>query len=69
MPQMGAVDKCDVGQYQTLLGQPKEAITGIAFSGPVRVIEPGSAVTMDFSPERLNIEVDKTGLIIALRCG
>jgi hypothetical protein len=34
-----------------------------------RIIRPGTAVTMDADPQRLNIEVDDTGRIRRLRCG
>lgn len=35
----------------------------------VRVIRPGQAVTMDFNPFRLNIELDAADRVIRLRCG
>lgn len=35
----------------------------------VRYIAPGDAVTMDFAPSRLNVELDGTGRIVRLRCG
>ena len=34
-----------------------------------RVIQPGQAVTQDFSPDRLNIHVDERERIVELRCG
>jgi hypothetical protein len=34
-----------------------------------RIIGPGQAVTQDYNPDRLNIEVDETNRIIRLRCG
>jgi hypothetical protein len=38
-------------------------------SSDVRVIEPGQPVTMDYNPERLNIDVNERGAIIGLKCG
>ena len=38
-------------------------------SSDVRVIEPGQPVTMDYSPERLNINVNERGAIVGLKCG
>jgi hypothetical protein len=35
----------------------------------VRKIEPGGAYTTDLDPERLNVEVDRTGIVTGLRCG
>lgn len=34
----------------------------------VRVIKPDTAVTMDYRPDRLNIDVDANGVIKAFRC-
>ena len=38
-------------------------------SSDVRVVEPGQPVTMDYNPERLNIDVNERGAIIGLKCG
>ncbi len=38
-------------------------------SNDVRVIEPGQPVTMDYSPNRLNINVNERGAIVGLKCG
>ncbi len=35
----------------------------------LRVIAPGDAVTMDYRPDRLNIETDAQGKVVRLRCG
>jgi len=37
--------------------------------GRIRTIRPGDAVTMDFRPERLNIEIGGSGRIERFRCG
>lgn len=34
-----------------------------------RVLHPGQVTTREFNAERLNLEVDATGRIIAVRCG
>ena len=34
-----------------------------------RVIEPGEVVTMEFSPDRLTIDVDGRNRIVNVRCG
>lgn len=36
---------------------------------PYRVIRPGDRVTTDRNPSRLNVELDRAGHIIDLRCG
>lgn len=35
----------------------------------VRVLNLGQAVTQEFNAERLNLEIDATGRIVAARCG
>ncbi|WP_294235553.1 I78 family peptidase inhibitor [uncultured Sphingomonas sp.] len=35
----------------------------------LRVIAPGTVVTMDYRPDRLNIETDAAGRITRLNCG
>lgn len=35
----------------------------------IRVIRPGDVVTMDYRPDRLNVEVGEDGRIKRLRCG
>ncbi|MCJ2177578.1 I78 family peptidase inhibitor [Novosphingobium album (ex Hu et al. 2023)] len=48
-----------------------EAVAAIrAWRGdhPVRVLTPGTIVTMDYRPDRLNINVDADGVIKGFRC-
>lgn len=35
----------------------------------VRALRPGQAVTMEFSAERLNLELDESGRVTDVRCG
>ena len=39
------------------------------FSQDVRIIEYGMAVTMDYNPERLNIQLDRRDVIERVNCG
>ena len=34
-----------------------------------RILRPGQAVTKEFDAERVNLEVDAQGRIVAVRCG
>lgn len=36
---------------------------------PLRVLKPGSVMTMDYRFDRLNIELDDQGMIRSVRCG
>lgn len=46
---------CGAASLQYLVGQPATVLAAMTFPSPTRIIEPGMAVTMDYSPERLNI--------------
>ena len=39
------------------------------FNVPVRIIHPGTAVTMDYRDDRLNMEINETGTIFRVACG
>lgn len=61
-------DSCGASQLQHLLGgtvpQPFPA------QGPVRIYRTGDAVTMDFSADRINVEVSpQSGMITSIHCG
>lgn len=62
-------DECGAAALQNLVGQPRQAVEGMTFTQPVRIIEPGQAVTMDFSAQRLNIELDANARITRIACG
>ncbi|MCU0910160.1 MAG: I78 family peptidase inhibitor [Rhodobacteraceae bacterium] len=61
---------CGADQLQFLVGQTEGVLAAMTFrAGTVRVIRPGMAVTMDYRPDRLNLELDQTGRIIRVFCG
>jgi hypothetical protein len=60
---------CGAEGLQGLVGQHRGVLAAMTFKAPVRVIEPGMAVTMDYSPARLNIELDSVGRIARIYCG
>lgn len=69
-----AMVECDANRVLYLKGQQRAAIDeseALRHSGAKRLrwIEPGSAVTMDFRVDRLNLHVDKGGTITDARCG
>jgi hypothetical protein len=47
----------------------KAEIAATVGQRPIRYIAPGDAVTMDFSPSRLNVELGEDGRIKLFRCG
>lgn len=62
-------DACGAPALQYLVGQPAGVLDSMRFAGPTRVIRPGMAVTMDYSPNRLNIEIDAAEVIARVVCG
>jgi hypothetical protein len=44
-------------------------IRGVVGERPIRTIHPGDAVTMDFAPQRLNVELGDDSRIKRFRCG
>lgn len=60
---------CGAPELQGLVGQPESVLETMRFSQTLRVIQPGMAVTMDYSPFRLNILIGRSGLIERVYCG
>lgn len=70
-PQGGtpAADQCGAAALQGLVGRSASTLDTVRLAGPVRVIRPGMAVTMDFIAERLNIDIDAREIITRVYCG
>ncbi|MGR3659754.1 MAG: I78 family peptidase inhibitor [Paracoccaceae bacterium] len=66
---LGGPDACGAQALQYLIGQDKSVVQTLQFSDPVRVLNPGDIMTMDFNPHRLNIMLDNAGIITEVRCG
>lgn len=62
-----AQDTCGATQYASLVGSNFAAVT-LPAGANIRIIQPDTAVTQDFSAERLNIITDANGIITSLQC-
>ena len=65
---------CDASRAQSLVGREATSDLGaealrLSGAGTIRWIQPGSAVTMDYREDRLNIELDGRSRVTRLRCG
>ena len=69
MPPPDPVHLCGAPDLQGLVGQPASVLESMQFAQPTRIILPGQAVTMDYSPYRLNIEINRAGRIGRVSCG
>ena len=61
-------DACGASRYVASIGQPLAAVQ-LPRGENARVITPGSVVTTDFLPTRLNFYISDTGLIERVACG
>lgn len=65
---------CNAAPAQSFVGQNStakvvEAARVSAGALMVRILRPGQMVTKEFDAQRLNLEVNAAGRIIAVRCG
>lgn len=60
-------DTCNAAAHQGLVGL--DAASSLALPEPKRLYGPNDAVTTDFDPARLNVQLDDTDTIIAVTCG
>ncbi len=65
---MPVENACGAAGLQGLVGQSATVLQGMTFKLDTRVIRPGMAVTMDFRPDRLNIEIDAQERIARVFC-
>lgn len=62
-------DTCGAGPHASLIGQERTALERVLIMREIRIVRPGDAVTLDFRPTRLNIEIGTDGRIASLYCG
>jgi hypothetical protein len=65
---------CDAAAAEFAIGQPYTEDLGAeaqvaAGARSLRVIPEGMNVTMDFLPDRLNIDLDGSNVVVMVRCG
>jgi hypothetical protein len=64
-----AEDTCGARKLSAFIGKPITSPGVPPASREVRHVAPDSVITMDFSPQRLNIKTDKDGIIRQIQCG
>ena len=64
-------DACGASRYAGLVGQDRAAVAAAGLQpGPkVRIIGPDDMITMDLRMDRLNVELDRAGKVVRVRCG
>lgn len=68
-PATAPAKDCRAGSYAELIGAPLNAFNADQAAGPVRILPPGAAMTMDHNPNRLNIHHDSGKRITQITCG
>ncbi|KAF0092794.1 MAG: Uncharacterized protein FD163_1918 [Hyphomonadaceae bacterium] len=64
-----ALATCHADELQYLVGQDRSVLHTMRFSQTVRIEEPGMAYTMDYSEDRLRIQIGADGMIRRVLCG
>ncbi len=59
--------ECGANDLAHLIGTNQQTLAN--HTGPLRLLPPNSAMTMDHSPARLNADLDADGTITRLWCG
>ncbi|MEH7830108.1 I78 family peptidase inhibitor [Gemmobacter denitrificans] len=52
-----------------LLGKPESALADVKLPANHRIIHPDTAVTLDLQGDRLNVQINKAGIIDGVYCG
>ncbi len=60
---------CAADRLQDHIGQPLSALDRSTLPDATRIIGPDMGVTMDYNPNRLNIEYDRNRIILRIACG
>ena len=60
---------CGAQGLAHLVGQPADSFDFGTLDVDVRILPPGSMMTMDHRPDRLNVDLDDAGVITRLWCG
>ena len=69
LPVLPANDSCNAAKIASHIGKHTKSLETVLLLQPVRIIAPGTMVTMDYIESRLNIYTDDAGLIQRLGCG
>ena len=68
-PPVDDPDACGASGLQSLVGQPEAVIYATTFTVQIRILRPGEPHTDDYSAQRANFTVDRSGRITSVTCG
>ena len=61
-------DTCGAAEFAQTIGQEVSVLEQRLYLGMVRIIRPGTAVTMDYRQERINFVLDDNDVITQIGC-
>ncbi|WP_299232083.1 I78 family peptidase inhibitor [uncultured Halomonas sp.] len=73
-PRVESGGECGAQRVQDRIGRTYSVSLGKAIhaeseASAIRVIRPGTAVTLDHRPDRINVHLDRADIILNLDCG
>lgn len=60
--------RCGAERFEHLLGRPEAALQNVDLPNTARVLHPEDIIALDFSPDRLTIDIDTSGIISSITC-
>ncbi|NNK77914.1 MAG: hypothetical protein HKP40_04295 [Litoreibacter sp.] len=62
------VPRCGAENYQSLLGRKSDVLERVELPKSARILRSDDAISFDFSPDRLTIDVDDQEFIASVTC-
>ncbi|WP_298361126.1 I78 family peptidase inhibitor [uncultured Litoreibacter sp.] len=62
------VPTCGAETFQNLLGRNESVLSSVTLPRATRILRPGDAISFDFSPDRLTIDIDEFGRVSSVTC-
>lgn len=60
-------DTCNAESHQIMIGQHRDALPDLPDG--TRILTPNSRRTMEWLPERMNVELDEDEMVVQVTCG
>ena len=60
--------RCGAERFEHLQGKREAALKNVSLPSTARVLHPEDVIALDFSPDRLTIDVDTSGIISSVTC-
>ncbi len=68
IPTRDPVPSCGALAYSSFIGGPVSRLQEQDLPRSVRILRPDQAITLDYSPDRLTVDVDQGGRVSSITC-